>query len=80
MNASSPGEDSADDKQPAPNASGIGSSGAGAGPGGPGGTPSAPLAIRSEELLQGRGEVRILHNGEQYRLTVTRSGKLILHK
>jgi hemin uptake protein HemP len=40
----------------------------------------ARLTIRSEDLLQGRGEVHIVHNGEHYRLTVTRSGKLILHK
>lgn len=36
--------------------------------------------IRSEELLQGGREVQILHAGEVYRLTLTRAGKLILHK
>jgi len=36
--------------------------------------------IRSADLLQGGGEVHILHNGDTYRLTVTRAGKLILHK
>lgn len=36
--------------------------------------------IRSEDLLQGCREVQILHAGDLYRLTLTRSGKLILHK
>jgi hemin uptake protein HemP len=40
---------------------------------------AAPV-IHSADLLQGGGEVHILHNGETYRLTVTRAGKLILHK
>jgi hemin uptake protein HemP len=43
------------------------------------GRAAAPV-IRSADLLQGGGEVHILHNGETYRLTVTRAGKLILHK
>ncbi len=37
-------------------------------------------AISSEKLLQGRRELQILHGNEIYRLTLTRSGKLILHK
>ena len=37
-------------------------------------------AIRSEEILQGSKEVRIVHEGEVYRLLVTRNGKLILQK
>jgi len=37
-----------------------------------------PLA--SAELLGGRGEVEILHQGEIYRLRRTRQGKLILTK
>ncbi len=41
---------------------------------------AVPPAIESADLLQGGGEVHILHNGETYRLTVTRAGKLILHK
>jgi len=36
--------------------------------------------IRSEDLLQGRREIQILHEGEVYRLLVTRNGKLILQK
>lgn len=41
---------------------------------------AATQPIRSEDLLQGNREVQILHAGELYRLTLTRSGKLILHK
>lgn len=41
---------------------------------------AAVRLIDSADLLRGCNEVRILHNGETYRLTVTRSGKLILHK
>lgn len=40
----------------------------------------AQQPIRSEDLLQGGREVQILHAGELYRLTLTRAGKLILHK
>jgi hemin uptake protein HemP len=39
-----------------------------------------PLEISSEILLAGRSEIRIRHRGEIYRLTLTRAGKLILHK
>jgi hemin uptake protein HemP len=42
--------------------------------------PVSPLEISSEALLGGRTEVRIRHRGEIYRLTLTRTGKLILHK
>jgi len=38
------------------------------------------VEINSEALLAGRTEVRIRHRGEIYRLTLTRAGKLILHK
>ncbi|MFM7109413.1 MAG: hemin uptake protein HemP [Planctomycetaceae bacterium] len=34
----------------------------------------------SQWLLGAGSELRILHNGDVYRLTRTRSGKLILHK
>ncbi len=37
-------------------------------------------AISSEELFAGRREIEILHDGECYRLRITRNGKLILHK
>ena len=40
----------------------------------------APLEISSEALLAGRTEILIRHRGETYRLTLTRTGKLILHK
>jgi len=45
-------------------------------------TPRAdgPLEISSDALLGGRTELHIRHRGEIYRLTVTRAGKLILHK
>jgi hemin uptake protein HemP len=36
--------------------------------------------IASADLLQGRRERQILHGTEVYRLTLTRTGKLILHK
>ena len=36
--------------------------------------------ISSDELFRGTREVRIRHAGEVYRLRLTRSGKLILHK
>jgi hemin uptake protein HemP len=42
--------------------------------------PASPLEISSETLLGGRSEIRIHHRGDVYRLTVTRAGKLILHK
>ena len=41
---------------------------------------AAPTIIASEALLAGRTEVQIRHRGEIYRLTLTRAGKLILHK
>ena len=34
--------------------------------------------IDSTQLLQGHGEVVITHNGREYRLRLTRLGKLIL--
>jgi len=51
---------------------------AGGGKPSPGAEPT--LEIASETLLAGRTEVRIRHRGEIYRLTLTRTGKLILHK
>jgi hemin uptake protein HemP len=36
--------------------------------------------VRSADLLQGEREVVIQHANEFYRLRVTKSGKLILHK
>ena len=36
--------------------------------------------IPSTSLLQGDREVQIVHGNEVYRLSLTRQGKLILHK
>lgn len=48
------------------------------------GTPTAgiklPRQVRSDVLLQGDRELQIIHGEEVYRLSVTRQGKLILHK
>lgn len=41
---------------------------------------SAPARFRSEDLLQGRREILIVHSQEVYRLRLTRNGKLILTK
>ena len=43
-------------------------------------SPETRRLIRSEELLAGAHEVLIEHGGQTYRLRLTRSGKLILHK
>jgi hemin uptake protein HemP len=43
------------------------------------GMPRVPT-VRSEQLLQGGREVRIVHSGQVYRLQVTRNNKLILQK
>jgi hemin uptake protein HemP len=40
--------------------------------------PEAPRRVMSETLLGTRGELVIVHNGREYRLRVTQSGKLIL--
>jgi hemin uptake protein HemP len=43
--------------------------------------PATPLVeVASEELFHGEREVCILHEGERYRLRITRRGKLILQK
>ena len=39
---------------------------------------TAPQRVSSETLLGARGELVILHNGREYRLRLTQSGKLIL--
>jgi len=36
--------------------------------------------VGSGELFQGHGELIILHRNEEYRLRITRAGKLILTK
>lgn len=42
--------------------------------------PESGLVVSSEDLLRGRQEVMIEHNGDIYRLRHTRQGKLILTK
>ena len=42
--------------------------------------PERPRCVRSEDLLEGRRDVLIQHGKEVYRLSHTRSGKLILTK
>lgn len=44
----------------------------------PGGTGDAPQRVGSEALLGSCGELVIVHNGREYRLRLTQSGKLIL--
>jgi hemin uptake protein HemP len=44
-----------------------------------GGTP-ASLRIESADLFNGRREVVIVHHGTEYRLHITKAGKLILTK
>ncbi|MCX5520970.1 hemin uptake protein HemP [Kaistia defluvii] len=41
---------------------------------------SGPRVISSDELLNGTREIIIRHVGEDYRLRLTRAGKLILNK
>jgi hemin uptake protein HemP len=40
--------------------------------------PSAPQRVPSEALLGAARTLIIVHNGREYRLTVTQNGKLIL--
>ncbi len=42
--------------------------------------PASAREITSQELMQGKREIVIRHGEEAYRLSVTRSGKLILRK
>lgn len=42
--------------------------------------PIRPTEIPSQALFQGARELHIHHGNEQYRLRITRSGKLILTK
>lgn len=39
-----------------------------------------PGVIPTDRLFQGRQEILISHNGEHYRLRITKNGKLILTK
>lgn len=46
----------------------------------PGGTGSVPRTVDSQTLLKGQSTLLIHHQGEVYRLQLTRQGKLILTK
>ena len=43
-------------------------------------SPGAPRQLKSGVLFDGAQEIRIDHNGQEYRLRQTRNGKLILTK
>ena len=43
-------------------------------------SPPPARCVRSDDLLRGQREVLIQHAGQMYRLTHTRTGKLILTK
>lgn len=43
-------------------------------------SPDADKVILSDELFQGRRAVQITHQGQQYRLLITKNDKLILQK
>ena len=40
----------------------------------------APVVVDSAALFGGGNEVRVRHNGQEYRLRITKAGKLILTK
>ena len=40
----------------------------------------APVTLDAATLFGGQTEVRLLHRGQEYRLRVTKQGKLILTK
>ena len=40
----------------------------------------SPATLDTASLFGGRNEVRLLHRGQEYRLRVTKQGKLILTK
>ncbi|HEV2293507.1 MAG TPA: hemin uptake protein HemP [Tepidisphaeraceae bacterium] len=42
--------------------------------------PVPPITVEAATLFKGRDEVRLLHRGQEYRLRVTKQGKLILTK
>ena len=44
------------------------------------GVSDAEVVLRSEDLFASKKEIVIVHNGERYRLRLTRRGKLILQK
>ncbi len=42
--------------------------------------PMPPITVEAASLFKGADEVRLLHRGQEYRLRVTKQGKLILTK
>ena len=42
--------------------------------------PVPPVTLETEALFKGTDEVRLLHRGQEYRLRVTKQGKLLLTK
>jgi hemin uptake protein HemP len=42
--------------------------------------PPTLIRVDSAELFNGQDEVRLIHRGQEYRLRITRQGKLILTK
>jgi hemin uptake protein HemP len=42
--------------------------------------PVPPVTVDSATLFKGSDEIRLLHRGQEYRLRVTKQGKLILTK
>lgn len=63
-----------DDTMPTPHPASI------RGPVEPGTRPFPSGAIPTDFLFQGSQEILISHNGERYRLRITKNGKLILTK
>lgn len=49
-------------------------------PEGGAGSEEAPRIIPSDEIFHGEREVHIVHGGVVYRLLITKTGKLLLHK
>ncbi len=43
-------------------------------------TPRQRRILRTQDVLAGHSEITLLHGSEEYRLRVTRQGKLILTK
>jgi hemin uptake protein HemP len=43
-------------------------------------TPPQPARFTSVELFRGRRHIVIVHGGQEYRLQITKTGKLILTK
>ncbi len=43
-------------------------------------TPQAALVIEAQQLLGGKNEIHIRHDGQIYRLRITSRNKLILQK